>query len=98
MLDIEIGPGLAPDQQELIKRLIVSANNRLSGYINNILNTSKFDRRHMKIHLAEDSVASIYDSIRDDMELRASSQNRLLTVTLPPDLPTIAADRSSLSE
>ena len=97
VLDIEIGPGLAPDQQELIKRLIVSAN-RLSGYINNILNTSKFDRRHLRIHLSEDTIASIYDSVRDDMELRASSQNRMLTVTLPPDLPTIAADRSSLSE
>jgi signal transduction histidine kinase len=97
VLDIEIADQLAPDQRELIKRLIVSAN-RLSGYINNILNTSKYDRRHLIVHLAEESLASIYDSIRDDMELRASSQNRLLSVDLPADLPTVAADRSSLSE
>jgi signal transduction histidine kinase len=32
------------------------------------------------------------------MELRAQSQRRLLSVELPNDLPTIAADRSSLSE
>lgn len=97
VLDIEIGVALAPDQKELMKRLIVSAN-RLSSYINNILNTSKYDRRHLQIHLGEESLASIYDSIRDDMELRASSQNRLLSVHIPPELPTIAADRSSLSE
>jgi two-component system phosphate regulon sensor histidine kinase PhoR/two-component system sensor histidine kinase VicK len=62
------------------------------------LNTSKYDRRHLQIHLAEDSLASIYDSIKDDMALRASSQRRLLSVNFPEDLPTIAADRSSLSE
>ena len=97
VLDIELAEQLAPDQRELIKRLIVSAN-RLSGYINNILNTSKYDRRHLQIHLTEESLPSIYDSIKDDMNLRASSQNRLLSVELPQDLPTIAADRSSLTE
>ena len=97
VLDIELAEQLAPDQQELIKRLIVSAN-RLSGYINNILNTSKYDRRHLQLHLTEESLASIYDSISDDMNLRASSQNRLLSVNIPAELPTIAADRSSLSE
>lgn len=97
VLDMEVGSTLAPDQQELMKRLIVSAN-RLTGYINNILNTSKYDRRHLVLHLAEESLSDIYDMISDDMELRASSQNRLLSVTIPADLPTIAADRSSLSE
>ncbi|MFZ1258513.1 MAG: HAMP domain-containing sensor histidine kinase [Candidatus Saccharimonas sp.] len=97
VLDIELEATLAPDQKELMKRLIVSAN-RLSGYINNILNTSKYDRRHLKINLAEEHLADIYDLIQDDMNLRASSQNRLLSVTIPRDLPTIAADRSSLSE
>lgn len=93
----EIGADLQPDQQELIKRLVVSAN-RLSSYINNILNASRFDRRHMQIHLNEENIAAIYDTINDDMQLRAQSQNRLLTVQFPPDLPTIAADRSSISE
>jgi signal transduction histidine kinase len=97
VLDMEVGDTLAPDQKELMKRLIVSAN-RLTGYINNILNTSKFDRRHLVLHLTEESLAGIYEIISDDMALRASSQNRLLSVHIPSDLPTIAADRSSLSE
>lgn len=97
VLDDELSDVLQEDQHELFRRLVVSAN-RLSGYINNILNTSRYDRRHLKVHLVEDTVPAIYETIRDDMELRASSQNRILSVNFPPDLPTIAADRASISE
>jgi len=97
VLEDELTDVLKEDQHELFRRLTVSAN-RLSGYINNILNTSRFDRRHLRVHLVEDSVASIYDMIKDDMQLRASSQNRVLNVSIPNDLPTIAADKASISE
>ena len=97
VLEEELDGVLEPDQHELFRRLTVSAN-RLSGYINNILNTSRYDRRHLKVHLAEDTLAGIYDTIKDDMELRAHAQNRLLSVSFPADLPTIAADRASISE
>jgi signal transduction histidine kinase len=97
VLNDELKNVLEGDQKELFRRLIVSSN-RLSGYIDNILNTSRYDRRHLKVHLAEDSVAAIYDIISDDMKLRADAQNRLLVVSFPLDLPTIAADRASISE
>jgi signal transduction histidine kinase len=93
----EVSEKLDDDQKELLKRLVVSSN-RLSGYINNILNASRYDRRHLKVHLTEDTIANIYDSIKDDMDLRASSQGRMLSVHLPDDLPTIAADAASVSE
>jgi signal transduction histidine kinase len=93
----EVGEKLDADQAELLKRLVVSAN-RLSGYINNILNASRYDRRHLKVHLKEDTLADIYDSIKDDMDLRASSQGRILSVNLPTDLPTVAADAASAGE
>lgn len=88
---------LQPDQKELFDRLEVSAN-RLSGYIGNILNASKFDRRHLKLHLHEDTLAAIYSLVADDLALRASTQQRVLTVAIPDELPTIAADRGSLTE
>lgn len=97
VLTDELDEKLDPDQVELLNRLIVSAN-RLSSYVNNILNASRYDRRHLKVHLSEDSITEIYDTISDDMKLRASSQNRLLSVHLPDDLPTVAADRASVSE
>jgi signal transduction histidine kinase len=97
VLEDELKDVLKDDQEELFRRLTVSAN-RLSGYINNILNTSRYDRRHLKMHLEETSVASVYDTIKDDMQLRANAQNRLLSVTIPEGLPAIAADTASLSE
>jgi len=97
VLEEELSDVLEGDQHELFHRLTVSAN-RLSSYINNILNTSRYDRRHLKLRLVESTVAAVYDTITDDMQLRASSQNRLLTVTIPEDLPSIPADTASLSE
>jgi len=97
VLEEELSDVFKGDQHEMFSRLIVSAN-RLSGYIDNILNTSRYDRRHLKMNLVEDTVAAVYDVISDDMQLRAGSQNRLLATKFPSDLPTIAADRSSLSE
>ncbi len=93
----ELEPSLQGDQKELIERLDVSAS-RLSGYVNNILNVAKYDRSHLKLHLAEDRLYDIYTTIADDLQLRAKTQNRLLSVTIPQDLPTIAADRNSLTE
>ncbi|RYF28997.1 MAG: hypothetical protein EOO17_03215 [Chloroflexi bacterium] len=49
-------------------------------------------------HLHEETLATIYDSIKDDMQLRAASQNRLLIVNLPDTLPTVAADANSVGE
>lgn len=97
VLEDELSDVLQDDQHELFRRLTVSAN-RLSGYVNNILNTSKFDRRHLNLHLTEQTVAGIYGIITDDMAMRASAQNRLLSVDIPTDLPTIAADIASISE
>lgn len=97
VLGDELEPNLDADQIELMKRLVVSAN-RLSSYVNNILNAARYDRRHLKVHLREEKLSDIYDTISDDMQLRALSQNRSLTVDIPNTLPTIAADRGSLSE
>jgi len=97
VLEDELTDEFVGDQHELFNRLIVSAN-RLSGYIDNILNTSRYDRRHLKVNLTESTVAAVYDTIKDDMQLRAGSQNRLLATEISNDLPTIAVDASSMSE
>lgn len=96
-LNDELADITGDDQKELFQRLIVSAN-RLSGYVNNILNASRFDRRHLKIHLEELHITDIYDTIADDMSLRASAQQRLLSVNFPEGIPTVAADLNSMSE
>ena len=97
VLSDELEETLQGDQNELLDRLSVSAS-RLSGYVNNILNVSRYDRRHLKLHLREDRLQDVYATIADDLQLRARTQNRFLAVNFPSDLPTIAADRNSLSE
>ena len=97
ILQDELADVLQGDQAELFRRLAVSSS-RLSGYIDNILNTSRYDRRHLKMNLVEDTIKDVYAMIEDDMQLRASSQGRILSVQFPDDLPTIAADKASLSE
>lgn len=97
ILQDELKDKLEGDQAELFHRLAVSSS-RLSNYIDNILNTSRYDRRHLKVNLLEDSVKNVYDTIADDMEMRANAQNRLLSVSIPDNLPTVAVDKASMSE
>lgn len=93
----ELEHALTDDQRVLFDRLDVSTS-KLSGYVSNVLNASKYDRRHLKLHLNEERLSDIYDTIAHDLSLRASTQGRLLVASIPHDLPTIAADRTSLSE
>lgn len=97
MLDEELRPTLSIEQKDLIDRLNVSAR-RLSSYVNNILNASRYDRRHLKLNLRETRVIDIQKDIENDMNLRASTLNRHISWAIPDNLPTVAADESSISE
>jgi signal transduction histidine kinase len=88
---------MTSEQHDLIDRVNVSAK-RLSSYVNNILNASRYDHKHLKLQLTETTVDSIINEIKDDMELRAKTQNRTVVWQVPPQLPTVAADHSSISE
>lgn len=96
LLDQEL-QNVSPEQQQLIERLQVSSE-RLSGYINNILNVSRYDRHHLKLHLKEERLITVIKLLLPDLALRAKTQNRKLTLNVADNLPTVAADRSSLSE
>ena len=97
IINEEFSGRLQGDERQLLDRLVVSSN-RLSSYIDNILNVARYDRHHLKVYLLEDTVANIYASIADDMQLRASTQHRMLSVNIPDDLPTVAADHGSIGE
>ena len=97
ILDEQLVGRLSDDQHQLIDRLNVSAK-RLASYISNILNASRYDRKHLQLTLKKTSLASIIDDIKDDLELRARTLDRHLVWEIPQDLPTIAADQSSIDE
>ena len=93
----ELDTTLNDDQKAFFERLDVSAD-RLTTYINNILNVSRYDRHHLQLHLKEEKLTTVYNTVADDLALRAKTLHRLLNVSIPDNLPTIAADRGSLSE
>ncbi|MBS7346257.1 MAG: HAMP domain-containing histidine kinase, partial [Candidatus Sacchiramonaceae bacterium] len=98
VLSLELEDKLSTQQAELFKRLIVSSN-KLSGYVNNILNVSRFDRNRLAFDLSEHTIDDVINSVKEDAELRASSQSRMLEINIDSkDLPTIGADLSSISE
>jgi two-component system phosphate regulon sensor histidine kinase PhoR/two-component system sensor histidine kinase VicK len=97
LLAEELNGTLDADQQILIDRLQVSAE-QLTGYVNNILNVSRYDRNHLHLHLHEERLIDLVKALVPDLALRAKTKHRRLTFHIAEDLPTIAADRSSLSE
>lgn len=97
ILDVDLSERLSDDERQVLGRLIVSAN-RLSSYVNNILNVAKYDQHHLQVYLTEESIAGIFESISEDIRLRASTQHRLLNIDIPDNLPTVAADRGSIAE
>ena len=96
-IEDELGPQLNNDQRMLIERLLVSSG-QLSGYINNILNVARYDRNHLRLHLREESWPALVKSFTPDFLQRAHAHNRQLSIQIPEDLPTVAADASSIQE
>lgn len=97
MLDDEIYSTATSEQQALLDRLNVSAR-RLASYINNVLNANRYDRNHLKLKLAETKLSDIVADVQKDLNLRASTVNRHIVWQIPNDLPTVAVDKSSISE
>lgn len=97
VLSDELDDTLTQEQKILLGRLVVSSN-RLTTYINNILNVARYDKRHYHVEMSEQRLFDIYDSIAHDMESRAHTLGRVLAVDIPHNLPTIAADANSITE
>lgn len=85
------------DNRKLLDLVDVSSQ-RLSSYINNILNASRYDHRGLKFRPQKITIYDILSDIKDDLALRASTTQRKLTWQIENNLPSIFADRSSIGE
>ena len=97
MLDEEIYDTATDEQKALLDRLNVSAK-RLTSYVNNVLNANRYDRNHLQLKLTETTIPSIVADVRKDLDLRATTVNRRIDWDIPDNLPTVAADQSSIGE
>lgn len=90
-------PSKSATGQVIMDRLTV-AGNRLSSYINNILNVAKFDQKSFKLNSKLAAPASVIDEIYDDIQLRAKTNQKNLIIEVEPDLPEIPLDHISLTQ
>lgn len=90
-------PNKSTTGQVIMDRLTV-AGNRLSGYINNILNVAKLDQKSFKLNLKLTDPANVIDEIYDDIQLRAKTNQKNLIIEVEPNLPNIPLDRISLTQ
>lgn len=93
----ELVPKLNAEESELLDRLSVSSE-RLAGYVNNILNISRYDRNKFQIHMQKERLIDIINNAVPDLYLRAKTQKRQINFLIPKGLPDIAADRSAINE
>lgn len=90
-------PNINNEYTQLLGRIIISAN-RLSTSINNILNAARYDRQHLKLNLKEQHIDTIFEYCHEDLLMHAQAKDRNLITSIPKNLPTIAADRTTLLE
>lgn len=90
-----------PDKTEtgriILERLIV-AGNRLSCYINNILNAAKIDQRTFAASLKPTAPHRVIDEIYDDIYLRAKTNQKKLEISIESDLPLINIDIATMTQ
>ena len=59
---------------------------------------AKFDQNRLEFSPEEHTLGEIFDSISEDISIRASAQNRQLEINIPHNLPTVGADIYGASE
>jgi len=87
----ELSPQLSQDHQDLLIRMGVSAR-QLAGYVENILSVSRIEKETFEVRREEVNWPLIIERSVEDLSIRATAHHRKLSFTIPPDLPTVAAD------
>ncbi len=88
---------LSPELQSFMIKMNATAQ-QLSAFVNNILNVARVDNDQLSLQLHEENWPEIIQGTVDMMLLRAKVRGIKLTLNIPPDLPTVGADRVSIQE
>lgn len=85
------------DDTKLIESINVSSQ-RLSSYINNVLNASRYEHKDLHFSPQKITIYEILKDVREDLSLRAKTSQRNLVWEIKSNLPSIFADRNSIDE
>jgi signal transduction histidine kinase len=93
----ELGPTLEPELKDFMHKMNASAQ-QLTAFVSNILNVARVEENQLTLTLQKQSLKDILTSSVADLELRARVHGKHIELTVPDNLPPIAADRISLQE
>jgi signal transduction histidine kinase len=93
----ELADKLTPELTEFMHRLKASAQ-QLTAFINNILNVARVNENQLSVKLAEENWGDIIRHAASDMSIRAKTLGKTINMSIPDELPTVAADRLNIYE
>jgi signal transduction histidine kinase len=93
----ELTGKLDPEMQDFVHKMSVSSQ-QLAVFINNILNVARIESNQLSLHLKEEKWEEVLQQICDDLQMRATINDKILEIQIPASLPTVAADRVSMYE
>ena len=77
---------------------ILLATNQMSRHINNLVNIQKNDHQQLKLNVTNNTFRDLYQPIQSEIQLLAKTNNQIILLDIPNDLPDIAADTTYMSE
>lgn len=93
----ELDGQLSQEYRALVHQMHAAAL-QLTAFVNNILNVARIQEGHLQIELREEKWSDIIKSAVDDLTLTASVYGKKINFTVDPNLPSVAADKISITE
>ncbi|HSX17067.1 MAG TPA: PAS domain-containing sensor histidine kinase [Patescibacteria group bacterium] len=96
-LEEDLEGKLDPESADYVHKMKAAAQ-RLTSFINNMLNVARIESDQLELKLHEDKWADIVQAVMNDEALRAKVQGVQLVAQVEPNLPTVGVDRVSIYE
>ncbi len=93
----ELDGKLDEQSTQYVARLEASTQ-RLSSFVNNILNVARIQENQLSIKLAEANWGDIINRACQDMAIQATTHNKIITLHIQPDLPSVGVDQNTIYE
>ena len=77
---------------------ILLASSQMARHINNLVNIQKHDSQQLKMSVNNSTFSDLYRPIQSEIQSIAKTNNQIVLLNIPNNLPDIAADTTYISE
>jgi signal transduction histidine kinase len=96
-LDEELQGKLSPELADFMKKMEASSQ-QLASFVTNILNVARVEENQLFLQLKEENWPNTLRAALKDMNLRAQVHSKHITLQIEENLPTVAVDRTTITE